>query len=252
MLIGTAGRGLYHRCLRAAALIVGMAIASSQFDLLAADYYVAPTGGSDLNAGSLIAPFGSISHAITVAGAGDTIYLRGGTYNLSSTLTVSSSKSGTAANPINMFAYAGDATAPVLDFRGETFSSSNAGMRGIDLQGNYWHMQGFTVQYAADNGIIVSGSNNTLEHLVTRQNQDSGLALQGSGSRVPSNNLVLNCDSYGNFDYGPTAGPHGENADGFIAKFRALGTGNYFIGDRSYNNGDDGYDFWQSPNRVSS
>jgi Protein of unknown function (DUF1565) len=250
MLFGTVDRGLHQCCPRAAAIIVGMAIAAAQLDLLAADYYVAPTGGSDSNAGSLAAPFGSISHAISVAGAGDTIYLRGGTYSLSSTLSISSSKSGTAASPINMFAYSGDVAAPVLDFHGETFSSSNSGMRGIDLQGNYWHMQGFTVQYAADNGIIVSGSNNTLDHLVTRQNQDSGLALQGSGSRTPSNNLVLNCDSYGNFDYGPTAGPHGENADGFIAKFRALGTGNYFIGDRSFNNGDDGYDFWQSPNRV--
>jgi hypothetical protein len=55
----------------------------------AATYYVAPTGGSDSNAGSLAAPFGTISHAVSVAGAGDTIYLRGGTYNLSSTVTIS-------------------------------------------------------------------------------------------------------------------------------------------------------------------
>lgn len=222
-------------------------------DAYATDYFVAPSGGNDGNNGAIGAPFSTIAHAIQVAGAGDTIYLRGGTFNLSSTISISSSKSGTAASPINMFAYPGDANAPVLDFRAETFSNNNSGMRGIDVQGNYWHMKGFTVQYAADNGIVVSGSNNTFEQLVTRQNQDSGLALQGSSSsgRFPSNNLVLNCDSYGNFDYGPTSGPHGENADGFIAKFRQLGTGNYFIGDRSYNNGDDGYDFWQSPNRVT-
>jgi hypothetical protein len=239
--------------LRACVLIAGVALTSWNSLVFATDYYVAPSGGNDGGAGSLGTPFATISHAVSVAGAGDTIYLRGGTYNLSSTITISSSKSGTAANPINMFAYSGDATAPILDFRAETFSSSNSGMRGIDLQGNYWHMQGFTVQYAADNGIMVSGSNNTFERLVTRQNQDSGLALQGpsSGARLPSNNLILNCDSYGNFDYGPTAGPHGENADGFIAKFRQLGTGNYFIGDRAFNNGDDGYDFWQSPNRVT-
>ncbi|HEY2826341.1 MAG TPA: dockerin type I domain-containing protein, partial [Pirellulales bacterium] len=218
-----------------------------------ATYYVAPSGGTDGGTGDFGTPFATISHAISVAGAGDTIYLRGGNYNLSSTISISSSKSGTAANPINLLAYSGDATAPVLDFRAETFSSNNSGLRGFDVQGNYWHFKGFTVQYAADNGIMVSGSNNTFEQLVTRQNQDSGLALQGpsSGARLPSNNLVLNCDSYGNFDFGPTNGPHGENADGFIAKFRQLGTGNYFIGDRAYNNGDDGYDFWQSPNRVT-
>lgn len=241
-----------QRHVRGAKFYVGLlavAIASCGTYSFAADYYVAPLGGNDVNAGTIGTPFATISHAVSVAAAGDTIYLRGGTYSLSNTVSISSSHSGTAAQPINLFAYSKDPIAPVLDFRDEAYSNNNSGKRGIDLQANYWHFKGFAVQYAADNGIIVSGSNNTLERLVTRQNQDTGLALQGnsSGTRVPSNNLVLNCDSYGNFDYGSG----GENADGFIAKFRQLGPGNYFIGDRAYNNGDDGYDFWQSPNRVT-
>ena len=108
----------------------------------------------------------------------------------------------------------------MLDFRGETYSATNAGQKGISLSGSYWHIKGLTVQYAADNGISISGSNNTVEQVISRQNQDSGFLI--SGSNQPSNNLLLNCDSYGNFDFGAA----GENADGFAVKFRGLGSGN--------------------------
>jgi hypothetical protein len=218
----------------------------------ATTYYIAPStsGGSDANTGAIGSPFASITHAATLVAPGDTVYLRGGTYSYTAVQSIGSSHSGTAAAPINLLAFPGDA-APILDFRGETFSSNNSGARGVQLDASYWHLQGLTVQYAADNGIQVTGSNNTLERLITRQNQDTGLAIQTGGSRTPSNNLVLNCDSYGNFDFGPTAGPHGENADGFIAKFRGLGPGNTFLGDRSFNNGDDGYDFWEAENGVT-
>jgi len=215
----------------------------------AATYYVAPTGGSDLNSGAIGAPFATIAHGVSVAHAGDTIYLRGGTFNLTSALSISTSHNGTAASPVNLFAYPGDAVAPVIDFHGETFSGTNSGAVGIDLQANYWHLQGFTVQYAADAGINVSGSSNTLDRLVTRQNQDSGVFLKQGGSRIPANNLILNCDSYGNFDFRTDTAPGG-NADGFAAKFRDIGPGNYFIGDRAYNNGDDGYDFWAATSGI--
>ncbi|HYQ17251.1 MAG TPA: hypothetical protein VEQ58_15870, partial [Polyangiaceae bacterium] len=45
----------------------------------AADYYVAPDG-DDANDGSLAKPFATIQKGADVAGAGDTVYLRGGTY----------------------------------------------------------------------------------------------------------------------------------------------------------------------------
>src|SRR5262249_61486831 len=93
--------------------------------------------------------------------------------------------------------------------------------RGISLAANYWRISGLTVQYAGDNGYIISGSNNILSQCVARQNQDSGFFIQGSTSTTPRNaagNLLLNCDSYGNYDNAA----HGENADGFAIKFRGL------------------------------
>ncbi len=228
----------------AVALAALLASASAR----AATYYIAPTGGSDSGNGAIGTPFATIAHGIAVSQPGDTIYLRGGTFSLSSTLIIGTNRNGTAASPVNLFAYPGDAT-PVLDFRGETFSGTNSGAVGLDLQANYWHLQGFTVQYAADAGINISGSNNTLNRLVSRQNQDSGFFLKQSSTRIPSNNLILNCDSYANFDFRTDTAPGG-NADGFAAKFRDIGPGNYFIGDRAYNNGDDGFDFWGASSPI--
>jgi hypothetical protein len=209
----------------------------------AAEYYVAPTGGSDLNPGSIGSPFATFTKAIAAATAGDTIYARGGTYSLSTTVSVGSSKSGTAASPIKLFAFPGES--PVLDFRNQPYSANNSGLKGISLNGSFWHIKGLTVQYAADNGIAIGGSNNVVEQVVSRQNQDSGIQISGSNS--PSNNLILNCDSYANFDYGLG----GENADGFAVKFRDLGPGNILSGVRSWENADDGFDFWQAEHGVT-
>jgi hypothetical protein len=221
-------------------LVFGIVLELSQGR--AAEYYIAP-GGMDSNNGSIGSPFASFSKAIGLATAGDTIYARGGTYSLNSTVSISSSKSGTALNPISLLAYPGEE--PILDFRGQPYSSTNSGQKGISLNGSYWHIRGLTIQYDADNGMAVGGSNNVVEQVVARQNQDSGFQI--SGSNAPSNNLFLNCDSYGNFDFG--AG--GENADGFAVKFRDLGPGNVISGARSYNNADDGFDFWEAENGIS-
>src|SRR4051794_3540372 len=167
----------------------------------ASTYYIGGAGASDSNTGlSTGAAFATFSKAIGAAQAGDTILVRGGTYNLASTVSISSSKSGTAAAPYNLLNYPGEQ--PVLDFTAQA-----AGARGVQLDGSYWHIAGLTVQNARDNGINVTGSNNTLERLRVHGNQDSGMQISGSSTRTPANNLVLNVDSYQNYD---PAG-HGKN-----------------------------------------
>jgi hypothetical protein len=148
--------------------------ASCVLPLPAVEYYVAP-GGNDSNSGEIGSPFATFSKAIGLATAGDTIFARGGTYNLSSTVSISSSKSGTALNPISLLAYPGEQ--PILDFRGQTYSNNNTGLKGISLNGSYWHIQGLTIQYAADNGIAIGGSYNIVEQVIARQNQDSGFQI---------------------------------------------------------------------------
>jgi hypothetical protein len=173
--------------LRQAGFIFGSIIASvvggaPSSSFAANSYYVAPTGGSDSNNGSLGAPFATFAKAISTAVAGDTIYARGGTYNLSTTISIGSSKNGTAANPYSLLAYPGET--PIFDFRGQPYSASNSGMKGISLNGSYWRIKGLTIQYAADNGIAIGGSNNIIEQVVARQNQDSGIQISRRRPRV--------------------------------------------------------------------
>jgi hypothetical protein len=75
----------------------------------AAPYYVSPFG-SNSDPGTLAQPWGTLAHAFSKLGPGDTLYLRGGRYNEPSiTLAVS----GTAENPITIRNY--PAEKPVID-----------------------------------------------------------------------------------------------------------------------------------------
>jgi hypothetical protein len=125
-----------HRRLAVLAIITFLAHSPGAF--CANTYYVAPTTSGTPN-GSITSPFTSFTTAISTAAPGDTIYVRGGTYNLNSTISIGSGKNGTAANPYNMLAYPGES--PVLDFRGEAYSASNSGQKGISLNGSYWHIK---------------------------------------------------------------------------------------------------------------
>ncbi len=204
------------------------------------DFFVAPDG-NDINDGSIENPFRTTGRAIEEVEAGDTIFLRGGVHDYSQTIEID--KSGENGNLITLQAYQDEV--PVLDFQGQPYGS---GSRGINLDGSYWHLKGFIIQYAGDNGLNVKGSHNIMEQLVTRWNSDSGLQLHGSDSgNASSYNLVINCDSYENYD----APINGENADGFAAKF-SIGEGNKFVGCRSWSNSDDGWDFWEAGNGVTA
>ena len=74
-------------------------------------YYVA-LNGSDTNSGTLGSPFRTIGKAVSVVQSGQTIYVRGGTYNL--TATISIAKSGAANSIISLYAYQDER--PVLNF----------------------------------------------------------------------------------------------------------------------------------------
>jgi hypothetical protein len=210
----------------------------------AGDFYVGPNG-SDSNPGTQASPFKTITAAHARVSAGGTIWLLSGTNMLTATNNIS--KSGTASAHIRVQAVAGG-TRPVLDFSGQAVASSN---RGLDVTGDYWEFRGFEIRNAGDNCIGISGSNNTFDQLVIHGCADTGLQITASSSDATNdakaaNNLVLNCDSYENLDQAT----NGENADGFAAKLR-IGPGNVFRGCRSWNNADDGWDFFASDDVVT-
>ena len=220
-------------------------------------WYVAPTG-SDTAAGSMAAPFATWGRAQTAAAAGDTVYFRGGTYKIttatqtcggSTTATVDAivlSKSGTAGNMINYWAYPGET--PVFDFSGITdMTNYNCRHSSVRVDGSYLYLKGIeikgTLQLNSDNheswGVyITGGSNNKFELMNSHHNMGPGFFLQTGG-----NNTFLNCDSHENEDT-LTSNGDGQSADGFGCHPNKAGnTGNIFHGCRAWWNSDDGWDF---------
>lgn len=218
-----------------AALLVGLIWAAP---LQAATYYVA-TGGSTSGPGTFTQPFASIAQAQQAAGSGDTIYLRGGTYTNFTVAAIDANYQyvlNITKSNLRILGYPGDAR-PVLDFSnvspaalrvcGIQVTGSNNTFGGFDLTG----IQAGT-QKQCDNWRI-SGSGNTLQTIVNRDDQANGIYLRSSAS----NNLILNCDSYNLVGVnGISAG----NTDGFGC--HSGGAGNVFRGCRSWGNSDDGYD----------
>jgi hypothetical protein len=208
-------------------LLIGLVLFSTV--LFGKSVYVAP-GGNDNNPGTFSQPFATVAKGIaSISAAGDTVFVRGGVYTSSTTINISSS--GTADKTLKLWAYPGEHA--TLDFSSMAVGSSN---RGITLKGSYWYIKGIDIKGAGDNGLNISGSHNIIEFCAFYENQDSGCQLGGGASY----NRVINCDSYYNID------PGQGNADGFSPKLD-VGTGNHFIGCRSWQNSDDGWDGYLRP-----
>ncbi len=137
----------------------------------AGDIFVAPNG-TDSNPGTINAPT-TLTAAITRVQAGQTIQMRGGTYNFSATVTIARGNNGTSSQPKSIFAFDGER--PILNFSAQSFSSTN---RGIQLNGFFWHLRGLEVMNAGDNGIFIGGNNNTIELCVTHHNRDYGASTE--------------------------------------------------------------------------
>ncbi|GAA4952712.1 hypothetical protein [Actinoplanes utahensis] len=197
--------------------------------------YVAPNG-TDGAAGTIAAPT-TLTSAISRIAAGGTIYLRGGTYAHSSTVTIPPGNNGAAGSLKTIAAYPGEK--PVLNFSAQ---AEDPAARGLAVNGDFWKVYGIVVERAGDNGIFVGGSNNVIERTVTRFNRDTGLQLSRilsttPQSQWPADNLILSAESHDNAD------SDGEDADGFAAKL-TVGAGNVFRYAVAHHNIDDGWDLY--------
>lgn len=176
----------------------------------------------------------SLTDGLKKLAAKDSLFLAGGTYMLSEGIYVR------AAGTASQRTYIGpaDMDRPVLDFRSQPHFKN-----GVSLKANYIHIKGIDICYAGYKGLINEGSYCLMENLDAYGNCDSGIQQKkGVG------NVILNCDSHDNFDYetgSVTAADWGGNADGFADKQFTNSPGNTYIGCRSWNNSDDGWDFYQ-------
>ncbi len=202
----------------------------------ATTYYAAPAGAG--NGTSYSSPC-LLSQGISkLSNAGDTLYLLGGQYDLGNTRI--SDKTGTSSKYIVIAGYPGEKA--ILDFRTTAY-----GTRGLQVTNTctYLHIKDLTLRYSGKNNLYNEGSYCLFENLDIYGSADTGCQM-----KVGGHNLIKNVDSHDNFDYeldksgNLTQCDFGGNADGFADKQHS-GAPNHYIGCRSWNNSDDGWDFFQ-------
>jgi hypothetical protein len=212
-------------------------------------YYVSTTG-SDSNTGTITSPFATIQRAQAAVNAGDTVYIRGGNYVMTESLIAKYysiwayvtylDKSGTNGNQIKYWAYPGEK--PIFDY--SNIKPSGYRITAFQVNGSYIHIKGLEITgvqvtittHTQSECFENQGSNNIYEQLVMHDGQAIGFYLTKG-----SNNLVLNCDAFRNWDYTSETGKGG-NTDGFGFHPSKGGTGNRIKGCRAWFNSDDGYD----------
>jgi hypothetical protein len=210
----------------------------------AAEYYVATTG-SDSNPGSMSQPFASMQKGADVAAAGDTVWIRGGTYSVvtpdAAGAGITFSKSGTSEmSRIKYFAYPGEV--PVFNFSKMVLSTTGY-THGFVVTGSWLHFKGLEICYVlentrSNNAVAVNGGGNDIFELLNmHHNMGNGIFIgKGSGGH-----LVLNCDAHDNYDPMSAQGD-GQNADGFGVHYQTSGASTILRGCNAWWNSDDGYD----------
>jgi hypothetical protein len=217
----------------------------------AKNYFVATNGNDTTGTGSITAPYASIMKAHQYVVAGDTVFVRGGTYVMKESQIYSKvsiwayinylDKSGTsAAKRICYWAYPGEH--PIFDLS----NVKPAGYRNTVFYttGSWLHIKGLEVigvqvtilTHTQSECFRNEGSNNIFEQLSMHDGMAIGFYLTKG-----SNNLVKNCDAYRNWDNVSETGKGG-NTDGFGFHPAKGGTGNKITGCRAWFNSDDGYD----------
>ncbi|MGO4500958.1 S-layer homology domain-containing protein [Paenibacillus sp. 2RAB27] len=197
------------------------------------DIYVSITATSS-GTGTIDSPL-DLDTAIDYVLAGQKIILQDGRYVRTAKLDIKKGNDGRV--DAMKYLVAAPGAKPIIDFDKRS--------EGVVLSGNYWQVKGidFTRSAANTKGFTVGGSNNIVESSRFYDNGDTGLQIsrtdvtESNKSLWPSNNLILNCESFDNVD------PSNNNADGFAAKLTS-GTGNIFRGDIAHNNIDDGWDLY--------
>jgi len=212
----------------------------AKYDALAGTAFVSTTG-VNTNSGSMTEPIDILSAISRLNKTDETklsrIYLFSGKYEFEKRIALTRDMSGKFNEKTII---AGLDPQNLVEF---DFEHQNDGKQGVTIDSNFTEFKNIIVEHANTYGIYVSGSNNLVLNCVTRYNGNTGLGVGGNSKQTiatwPCNNLIKNCTSHDNYDYGN----YGEDADGFSCKL-TNGHNNVFDGCISFANSDDGFDLY--------
>ena len=197
--------------------------------------YVSADGSKSGN-GTVENPL-DIQTALTFCQAGQAIYVKGGTYNLSSSVAIKKYNNGTSKDMKMLVADPDNTEDVVFDFAG---NDGKATGNTFDVSGDYWYVEG--IKFLNGGGVRVGGNHNILKNCDFAGHTNSGLSISRTDGATeqkdwPSYNQIISCNAYNNRDKSDN------NADGFAAKL-TCGVGNVFKYCVAAYNADDGWDLF--------
>lgn len=199
-------------------------------------YFAKPNG---IGNGTTIEQAGEFTDIVKKLNSGDILYLLGGVYYYKEQISIN-----LKGEPNKEILITADdkSQLPVFDFRYQPYgSNSNSNCNGIRLFGEFVHIDGLVVRYSGYKGIRSELSNSVLENIEVYGCCDSGIQMSSGG-----NNVLIGCVSHDNFGYRTVdfgVIKFGYNSDGISDKLH-YGLPNKFINCKSFNNTDDGFDFF--------
>ncbi|MBS1611158.1 MAG: hypothetical protein JSS70_20880, partial [Bacteroidetes bacterium] len=221
-----------------------------------AKVYYCSTSGSDSNSGTINSPFATWEKLISTLSAGDTGYIRGGTYRTTKGAASDNvcriiGKSGTSSNPIFIWAYPGEQ--PVLNLDNVLLTAAPVVYALFFQNCNWLYFKGLRVTGLAQNP---NGSNYTYGWSfeggsnITVESCESDHNCEGFAASNISNLLYLNCDAHHLQDpYSPNPynGSNGFSSTGGQPSSVSI----TFRGCRAWWCCDDGYDVFNNDGNIT-
>lgn len=237
-----------------------------------ATYYCA-TDGNDGNDGSIGSPWLDPQYAFDQLRAGDTLFLREGSYFVTEGSDIfdglddfgivyiqdfsggpAGIHDGTEANPIVVTNYPGEE----VIFDGSTIVATWASTTCLKFfQLNWWVIDSlyfintpYNVGGTVDDAMLfINCQNIIVQHCKAYWNEGGGIHFRMSGDSVLSTeNTIQYCDAFENYDWWES--PPGNSADGIRMTYTDTGAVNYMRHNRSWYNSDDGYDMILNNGKV--
>jgi parallel beta-helix repeat protein len=160
-------------------------------------YYVSPTG-NDSNPGTLTQPFRTIQKGVNKLAAGDTLYIRGGTYTEKIQINVS----GSPSQHITISSYPGETA--IMDGNGLD-PTLPAYTRLIELNGSYVLIENLELTYPKGRGIVLwkdantDSSYNIIRNLNVHNTWGVGIQVLGDNNLIENSTItkadLANADS---------------------------------------------------------
>jgi len=163
----------------------------------AATYYVATTGNNS-NPGTSTKPWRTIAYAVKKMGAGDTTYVRGGTYKESQ---IRFGRSGSSSAPIKLLSASGEY--PIIDFvdKASTKQVRFQNFSGYKYPIGWITVEGFQIRNAYDGIKIYNGHDLTIRRNAIQNSRMQGILGNGTRILIERNKINSNGSS-STYDHG--------------------------------------------------